>query len=60
MAAPGSGGGGFGPAVRPDPVPIVPGVPQPDTWVMLVAGFGFLGLALRRRPGRDVAADRGQ
>jgi hypothetical protein len=45
----GSGGGGFGPSVRPDPVPVVPAIPQPDTWVMLVAGFGFLGLALRRR-----------
>ncbi len=46
----GGGGGGFGPDIRPGPIPVVPGVPQPDSWVMLVAGFGFLGLALRRRP----------
>lgn len=43
-----AGGGGFVPTGRPDPLPIAPGVPQPDTWVLLVAGFGFLGLALRR------------
>lgn len=42
------GRGGSGPSVVPDPSP-TPGVPQPDTWVMLVAGFGFMGLALRRR-----------
>jgi hypothetical protein len=47
----GLGGGGFGPEVQPGPIPIMPGVPQPDTWVMLVAGFGFMGLALRRRQG---------
>lgn len=46
----GGGGGGFGPDVQPAPIPLVPGIPQPDTWVMLVAGFGFLGLSLRRRP----------
>ncbi len=46
----GGGVGGFGPAIRPGPIAVVPGVPQPDSWVMLVAGFGFLGLALRRRP----------
>lgn len=56
----GFGGGGFGPDVQPGPVPIpmVPGIPQPDTWVMLVAGFGFLGLALRRRP-QTARADQG-
>ena len=47
----GGGGGGFGPGINPGPIPVAPGIPQPDTWVMLVAGFGFLGLALRRRPG---------
>lgn len=51
---PGGGGGGFRPDIRPDPLPIAPTVPQPDTWVMLVAGFGFLGLALRRRPSADA------
>lgn len=52
----GFGGGGFGPADRPDPMPVAPGVPQPDTWVMLVAGFGFMGLALRRRGGKQPTA----
>ena len=58
---PGGGGGfggGFRPEVQPGPIPIVPGIPQPDTWVMLVAGFGFLGLALRRRP-QARKADQG-
>jgi hypothetical protein len=50
----GGGGGGFRPDVQPAPIPMVPGIPQPDTWVMLVAGFGFLGLSLRRRPRRDT------
>lgn len=36
----------------------VPGVPQPATWAMMVSGFGLIGLALRRRPGR--AADSGE
>jgi hypothetical protein len=44
------GGGGSRPGINPGPVPLAPGIPQPDTWVMLVAGFGFMGLALRRRP----------
>lgn len=49
----GFGGGGFGREVQPAPIPVVPGVPQPDSWVMLVAGFGFMGLALRRRKSRS-------
>lgn len=48
----GGGGGGSGGGGLPDPTPPVPGVPQPDTWVMLVAGFGFMGLAIRRRTPR--------
>ena len=48
-------GGGKGPSILPDPSP-TPGIPQPDTWVMLVAGFGFMGLALRRRPRIDKAS----
>lgn len=40
---PPGGPGGGGSVVTP------PAVPQPDTWVMMVAGFGFLGLGLRRR-----------
>ncbi|TPE61826.1 hypothetical protein FJQ54_08000 [Sandaracinobacter neustonicus] len=48
----GGGGGGSGGGGLPDPTPPVPGVPQPDTWVMLVAGFGFMGMAMRRRAPR--------
>lgn len=54
----GGGGGGFSPGINPGPAPIIPGIPQPDTWVMLVAGFGFMGLALRRRPA-GAARDQG-
>ena len=58
----GGGGGGPGPGNQPAPFPLAPGIPQPDTWVMLVAGFGFMGLALRRRPlaarGDQAAAGR--
>lgn len=36
--------------VRPLPVPPVTGaIPEPGTWAMMVAGFGLIGLALRRR-----------
>lgn len=31
-----------------------PGVPEPDTWAMLIAGFGLVGLSMRRR--RPAAA----
>lgn len=36
---------------------IVPGVPEPSAWLMLIGGFAVIGLALRRRRekfGRDV------
>ena len=29
--------------------PPAPGVPEPSTWVMLMAGFGLVGAAVRRR-----------
>lgn len=32
------------------PVPSVPGVPEPASWALMLAGFGVLGAALRRRP----------
>ncbi len=38
------GGGGH----RPPP-PSFPAVPEPGAWVMMIAGFGFVGLACRRR-----------
>jgi hypothetical protein len=47
------------------PTPSLPGyggtpgvgaVPEPGTWAMLIAGFGLVGLALRRRKGATTAA----
>lgn len=33
----------------PDPTPPgIPGVPEPSTWAMLIAGFGLIGGAMRR------------
>ncbi len=34
----------------------VGGVPEPDTWAMLIAGFGLVGAVSRRRHGKTVAA----
>jgi hypothetical protein len=31
-----------------DPAPLI-GVPEPATWAMMIAGFGLLGVSLRRR-----------
>ncbi|KAB7645418.1 PEPxxWA-CTERM sorting domain-containing protein [Polymorphobacter fuscus] len=31
-------------------------VPEPQTWAMLIAGFGFVGIAARRRRARYVTA----
>jgi hypothetical protein len=30
-------------------LPPIPGIPAPDTWVMMVAGFGLVGLSFRRK-----------
>lgn len=30
-----------------------PGVPEPATWALLIAGFGMVGVSLRRRKGID-------
>ncbi len=32
-----------------DPAPLVNGVPEPEMWAMMIAGFGLVGLQLRRR-----------
>ena len=29
--------------------PVIPGVPEPSTWVMMILGFGAMGVLLRRR-----------
>lgn len=31
------------------------GVPEPATWAMMIAGFGLMGLALRRKPRSEAA-----
>lgn len=49
------GGGGFTPSTKsptPDITPPMPAVPEPQSWVMLVAGFGMIAVALRRRETR--------
>ncbi len=51
----GGGGGGVGSGPSLFPAPPAPGVPAPDIWVMLVAGFGFVGMALRRPRAPKVA-----
>ena len=43
----GTGGGGGGTIIPPPPPP-VPGVPEPSVWLMLIAGFGTIGAAMRR------------
>ncbi|WP_439547428.1 PEPxxWA-CTERM sorting domain-containing protein [Sandarakinorhabdus sp.] len=35
---------------------VIPALPEPSTWAMLVAGFGFVGFGLRRRRRMVVAA----
>lgn len=46
------GGAAAGGISLPTPPPAAP-VPEPARWAMLIAGFGLLGLALRRRPARE-------
>lgn len=36
-------------------LPVTPGVPEPASWVLLIAGFGLAGGALRRRGGMRPA-----
>ncbi len=37
-----------------DDTPVNPGIPEPTSWAMLIAGFGLVGASARRR--RTVAA----
>ena len=51
---------GVGSLPKPPKPPIVPGVPEPGAWVLLVAGCCLLGLALRpswRKPRANAAAE---
>jgi hypothetical protein len=41
-------------SIRLDTAPAGPGVPEPASWALLIAGFGLTGAAMRRR--RVVAA----
>ncbi len=43
-------------SLTPTLLPQVGAVPEPSTWAMMIAGFGLIGGAMRRRTGRVVAA----
>lgn len=45
----GSSGGGSSGGNPPPPPPVVTPVPEPATWVMMIAGVGVIGWQLRRR-----------
>lgn len=59
------GNGSFGPSfpdspigliavgTNPPPTPVVPAVPEPASWLLMILGVGWLGLSLRRRERRD-------
>lgn len=51
----GSSSGGIIPTGTPPP-PVVTAVPEPATWVMMIAGVGLIGLQLRRRRAAGPAA----
>lgn len=62
--ASGGGGGGLAPpaaaATPPSTNVLVPAVPEPGTWAMMIIGFGAIGAVLRSgrsgQPGRDRSA----
>lgn len=58
------GTGSFGPSFPDSPIgliavdtttpgPVVPAVPEPASWLLMILGVGWLGLALRGRKSRD-------
>lgn len=51
------GGGGSGGGNPLPPPPVVTAVPEPATWIMMIAGVALIGLQLRRR--RTTAASPG-
>ena len=42
------GGTGGGPPILPPPPPVIPGIPEPSAWLMLIIGFGLIGGSMRR------------
>lgn len=52
IASGGGGGGGGGPTPS-----TTPAIPEPGTWLMMIVGFGMLGMFLRRR--RRIEAGQG-
>ena len=42
-------------AFAPDAAVVTPGVPEPASWAMLIAGFGLVGGAMRRQVKRRAA-----
>lgn len=41
--------GGGVPVVTPEITPVVSGVPEPDTWALMIIGLGGIGASLRRK-----------
>ena len=37
--------------VDPDPSPVVPAIPEPASWLLMIIGLGWMGLYLRRQNG---------
>jgi hypothetical protein len=52
----GPGGAILLPPPGPTIPPALPAIPEPDAWAMLIAGFGLVGLAMRRRGRQEGAA----
>lgn len=53
---PGGGGGAIVPPITPEQLPPPPAVPEPSTWALMLLGFAFTGLALRRDRRRAALA----
>lgn len=53
LSPPGGGDGGV-PLVPPIEGGVIPGIPEPATWTVMVVGFGMVGAAIRRT-NRDTA-----
>lgn len=54
LSPPGGGTDGGVPLVPPIEGGVIPGIPEPATWTVMVVGFGMVGAAIRRT-NRDTA-----